>query len=153
MKKIRLVLVLIAIIIIGFTVWYFSSISAKSKDISEKVVTIPLGTGSSGIANILKDNDIIKSEIAFKLYVKINKVDNFQATAIMFNSILGDGANSMLFQNVREKASLAYTVASSYIKNRNTFIDGKKYKKTNNKRRSIKINKQNEKNRNNKIRY
>ena len=67
MKKIRLVLVLIAIIIIGFTVWYFSSISAKSKDISEKVVTIPLGTGSSGIANILKDNDIIKSEIAFKL--------------------------------------------------------------------------------------
>jgi len=79
MKKIRLILILIAIIIISFTIWYFASISPKSKDISERKVIIPLGTGSSRIASILKENDIIKSELAFKLYVKINKVDNFQA--------------------------------------------------------------------------
>jgi len=78
-NKIKFILTLIAIIIIGFTVWYFSSISPKSKDVSEIEVKIPLGTGTSAIASILKDNDIIKSETAFKLYVKINKVDNFQA--------------------------------------------------------------------------
>jgi len=78
-NKFKAILMLIAIIIIGFAIWYISSISPKSKDVSEKEITIPLGTGSSMIASILKENDIIKSEIAFKLYVKINKVDNFQA--------------------------------------------------------------------------
>jgi len=78
-NKFIAILMLIAIIIIGFAIWYISSISPKSKDVSEKEITIPLGTGSSMIASILKENDIIKSEIAFKLYVKINKVDNFQA--------------------------------------------------------------------------
>ncbi len=78
-NKIKFILILIAIIIIGFTVWYFSSISPKSKDISEREVTIPLGSGTSAIASILKENDIIKNETAFKLYVRINKVSNFQA--------------------------------------------------------------------------
>ena len=45
--------------------------------------------------------------------------------ASVYNVILGGGANSKLFQNVREKASLAYTVASSYIKNKSCiFIRG-----------------------------
>jgi len=79
MKKIKQILILIIIITIGIAIWYFSSISPKSKDISEREVIIPLGTGSSGIATILKEQEIIKSEVAFKLYVKINKVDNFQA--------------------------------------------------------------------------
>ena len=35
---------------------------------------------------------------------------------MVYNTILGVGANSKLFQNVREKASLAYTCGSSYIK-------------------------------------
>ena len=53
----------------------------------------------------------------------LEKVDNFQATAIMFNSILGDGANSMLFQNVREKEGLAYSARSSFVKQKlNIFI-------------------------------
>lgn len=34
----------------------------------------------------------------------------------VYNAILGGGANSKLFQNVREKASLAYTANSSYLK-------------------------------------
>lgn len=41
----------------------------------------------------------------------------------LYNTILGVGANSKLFQNVREKASLAYTASSSYIKRKqNIFI-------------------------------
>ena len=35
---------------------------------------------------------------------------------MVYNTILGVGANSKLFQNVREKASLAYTCSSNYVK-------------------------------------
>ena len=42
-------------------------------------MTIPLGSGSSTIAEILKENKLIKSKIAFKIYVKLNKVTDFQA--------------------------------------------------------------------------
>lgn len=40
----------------------------------------------------------------------------------VYNTILGGGANSKLFQNVREKASLAYSAGSSYIKTKNNII-------------------------------
>jgi len=43
-------------------------------------------------------------------------------TGIIFNAILGDGANSMLFQNVREKAGLAYTARSTYNKLKNNIF-------------------------------
>ena len=50
-----------------------------SKQIEEKEVQIPLGSGSSQIAKILKENNLIKSELVFKIYVKINKITDFQA--------------------------------------------------------------------------
>ncbi len=36
--------------------------------------------------------------------------------------ILGGGANSKLFQNVREKASLAYTAGSNYLRQKNNIF-------------------------------
>jgi predicted Zn-dependent peptidase len=39
--------------------------------------------------------------------------------AAVYNAILGGGANSKLFQNVREKASLAYTTGSNYNRTKN----------------------------------
>lgn len=41
---------------------------------------------------------------------------------LVYNMILGGGANSKLFQNVREKASLAYTAASNYIRQKNNIL-------------------------------
>ena len=44
--------------------------------------------------------------------------------ALMYNSILGGTANSKLFQNVREKESLAYVASSSYLRYKsNIFIN------------------------------
>ena len=40
----------------------------------------------------------------------------------VYNSILGGSANSKLFQNVREKASLAYTASSSYYRFKNNIF-------------------------------
>lgn len=43
-------------------------------------------------------------------------------TASLYNAILGGGANSKLFQNVREKESLAYTAGSNYVRQKNSIF-------------------------------
>ena len=55
-------------------------------------------------------------------------------SAMVYNAILGGGSNSKLFQNVREKASLAYTASSSYVRYKSNIfircgIEIKNYKK------------------------
>ena len=52
----------------------------------------------------------------------LNVNDDETYISSVYNVILGGGANSKLFQNVREKASLAYTAGSAYIKNKNNII-------------------------------
>jgi len=42
--------------------------------------------------------------------------------ALLYNSILGGSATSKLFQNVREKASLAYAAGSSYLRHKSNII-------------------------------
>ena len=52
-----------------------------------------------------------------------SKQENVSIVGLVYNAILGDGANSMMFQNVREKESLAYSARSNYIKQKqNVFI-------------------------------
>ena len=48
--------------------------------------------------------------------------DEEKSSASVYSVILGGGANSKLFQNVREKASLAYTAGSAYISAKNNVI-------------------------------
>lgn len=51
------------------------------------------------------------------------KCDKLQFKTLLYNIIFGSGANSLLFQNVREKASLAYSIGSLYVKQKaNIFI-------------------------------
>ncbi len=40
----------------------------------------------------------------------------------MYSTILGGSAMSKLFQNVREKESLAYSIGSLYLKQKNNII-------------------------------
>ena len=44
------------------------------------------------------------------------KDENLRYEALLYNNLLGGSANSKLFQNVREKASLAYTACSNYVR-------------------------------------
>ena len=54
------------------------------------------------------------------LGLNINETaENSRFMASVYNAILGGGANSKLFQNVREKQSLAYTASSRYIRAKN----------------------------------
>ena len=83
LKKKNLFIVVIGIILFVLIIglgWYFSAISPVSnKNNNEIEITIPLGSSSSNIADILKENDVIKSKLGFKIYVKINKISDFQA--------------------------------------------------------------------------
>ncbi len=75
------IIVALIIIVIGsvFT-WYNISLSPVNKDdITPYNLEIPMGSGSSTIANKLKSEGLIKNELAFKIYVKLNKISNFQA--------------------------------------------------------------------------
>ena len=71
---------------------------------------------------IIENMDVTQGKIIMGLDI-LSKQENLQATALVYNAILGDGASSMLFQNVREKAGLAYSTKSSYVKAKaNIFI-------------------------------
>lgn len=52
----------------------------------------------------------------------LSKKENLSYITMVYNTILGVGANSKLFQNVREKASLAYTCGSNYIKRKQIIL-------------------------------
>ena len=62
--------------------------------------------------------DITQGKLVIGLDVKLNK-DNSKFPISMYNVILGESATSKLFQNVREKASLAYTARSNYVRQKN----------------------------------
>lgn len=42
--------------------------------------------------------------------------------ALVYNAVLGGNANSKMFRNVREKASLAYTAGSTYLRQKNNIF-------------------------------
>ena len=70
--------------------------------------------------NIISENlDVTQGKLVLGLKLLLENLDQ-QYDAIIYNGILGGTANSKLFQNVREKASLAYTAGSSYVRMKNT---------------------------------
>lgn len=81
LKKISLRIIgLIVLVLVGMIIWYFISISPVNKNNAEEIeVTINLGSTSDNIADILKENDLIRSKTAFKIYVKLNNISDFQA--------------------------------------------------------------------------
>ena len=73
----------------------------------EKVVEEKMQVGQGKLVIGLSSNSQIKNE---KFVMSV------------YNAILGGGANSKLFQNVREKNSLAYTAGSTFRRQKNTIF-------------------------------
>lgn len=71
---------------------------------------------------ILESMNVVQGKLVLGLDVDF-KDENAQCIALVYNAILGDGANSMMFQNVREKEGLAYSSKSTFIKQKmNIFV-------------------------------
>ena len=80
----------------------------KDKTQEEKVIT--------------ESMEITQGKLVIGMDVNSN-IENLSYITMCYNTILGGGANSKMFQNVREKASLAYTAGSNYLKRKqNIFI-------------------------------
>lgn len=71
---------------------------------------------------IVKESmDVAQGKLILGLNVPLEN-ENMKYAALIYNNILGGSANSKLFQNVREKASLAYAAGSKYLKIKNNIF-------------------------------
>lgn len=85
-KVIIVVIILILFIPTCMFIYYKSNLSAVDKNNTESVViTIPSGSTSKDISEILYDNNLIKSADVFMFYVKLNNITNMQAASYDFN--------------------------------------------------------------------
>ena len=67
---------------------------------------------------IKEDMDVVQGKIVIGLDVHLEDKKQKYDT-VVYNAILGGTANSKMFQNVREKAHLAYVASSSYLRHKN----------------------------------
>lgn len=88
MKKFLKILIVLAIIILIALVVIFNiynnNLSAVSKSDEEKIVKIEKGMTSSSISKLLKEENLIKDELSFKIYIKLNKIDNLKYGTYIF---------------------------------------------------------------------
>lgn len=72
--------------------------------------------------NIVTDSmDVTQGKLILGLDVGLEK-EELKYETLVYNSILGGSANSKMFQNVREKAHLAYVASSSYLRHKNNIF-------------------------------
>ena len=99
------------------------AINNEQTEIKEKVET----------REIVESKNVNQGKLVLGIDVCFYEENSKYKTAI-YNVILGESATSKLFQNVREKASLAYTARSNYVRQKNNIyircgIEIEKYEK------------------------
>ena len=89
-----------------------------------KYVMPKLTTRNTEKENVVTESmEVTQGKLVLGLDIKLEE-EKQKYDALLYNSILGGTANSKMFQNVREKAHLAYVASSSYIRQKsNIFIN------------------------------
>ena len=85
-KKLLAILAILVILIgaLGFSV--MSDVNGSSRRGTDVTVEIPQGSGANAIGKILKENGIIKNDLYFKVYTKMNKPQNLQYGQFTLNT-------------------------------------------------------------------
>ena len=114
-----IIFLVILIAIISSLVWYNLSLKQPNKDQSQNiqaVVEIKTGTSTKEIIKILKQNKVIKSEFASKIYVALNEVKNLQAGKYLFtgNETLQEVINTIASGKVMDE-----TVTITFLEGKN----------------------------------
>ena len=73
------------------------------------------------IKTIKEEKDVTQGKLVIGLDIDYNEPNSKYAMCI-YNVILGESATSKLFQNVREKAGLAYSARSTYLRQKNNIF-------------------------------
>ncbi len=97
------------------------NLNIESYNIDEKEITI----SKEFPVKVSEKENIVKEQMDVtqgKLVIGLNTPNNKQEVIALYNTILGKGANSKLFLNVREKEGLAYSAGSTYLKRNNAII-------------------------------
>lgn len=97
------------------------NLNIESYNIAEKEITI----SKEFPVKVSEKENIVKEQMDVtqgKLVIGLNTPNNKQEVIALYNTILGKGANSKLFLNVREKEGLAYSAGSTYLKRNNAII-------------------------------
>jgi len=91
--KIFLILILFFIILLGIVLmilknWYKNNLKSVNEEANNKTIELEItsGIGTEGIAELLEENKVIKSALAFKVYVKLNNITNLQAGKYRFEN-------------------------------------------------------------------
>ena len=106
----------------------FAAVNVKSGCYCESTVVKTVGE----VKNITEMEHVQQGKLSMGFRTKIEATDDKYPAVVMYNAILGGGLFSKLFNNVREKLSLAYYASSSvdYLKgimNINSGIEVKNY--------------------------
>ena len=70
------------------------------------------------VKNVVDTQDVIQGKLVLCYDALVNPSSDDYYKIMVYNAILGGSVNSKMFQNVREKESLAYTARSLYIKHK-----------------------------------
>ena len=88
----------------------------------EYVIPKELNKNLLGQENVITESmEVTQGKLILGLDVCLDK-ENLRYDALIYNSILGGSANSKMFQNVREKAHLAYVASSTYLRYKNNIF-------------------------------
>ena len=71
---------------------------------------------------IVEESNFNQSKLLIGCSINDLTLDEKNYTLVLYNMILGNSPESLLFKNVREKNSLAYNVSSNYFKNDNILL-------------------------------
>ena len=110
------VLCIMTAIVISCCTIYNYNIGPVSKDKTLKEIVVKEGETFNSIAPLLKENNLIKSEFFYKLYIKIHKPKTFEAGTYQLNENMG-------VKKIVETISEGSNYADSIIKI--TFVEGK----------------------------
>lgn len=137
LKKIIIALIILVISLICFLLgFYFYNLTSISDNNEDKVITIENGTIAS-IGKTLKDNNLIRNELVFKIYIRINKIDSLKASTYRFNESMdlkeivnilenGNGYNPdeirITFKEGKNIRSIAQTIEENTNNTADSFI-------------------------------
>ena len=89
---------------------------------NEVISATQINTGSTpGVKDFVERQDVTQGKLVLGYDVNVDKVKDLYKVQV-YNAILGGSSNSKMFQNVREKESLAYTARSTYLKHKSTLM-------------------------------
>lgn len=111
------ILVILVVLTISIIIYYTKAIAPINAEKPEEVsLEIPEGSSSSQIAKLLKDNNLIRSELVFRLVLKKNKVENLLKagyytlnTGMDVNEIIGE-----LTKGGKNKNVVTFTIPEGY---------------------------------------